>query len=91
MFDRYEFTTKNFKDTQWKLAQEIKVNNQQIGVLEVFYLEEKSNFEEGPFLNEARNLIVAIAESIAQIVEREWAELEIRKCRSRIEELIKKK
>jgi hypothetical protein len=85
MFDQYEFTTKNFKDTKWKLAQEIKVNNQRIGVLEVFYL------EEGPFLTEARNLIVAIAESIAQIVEREWAEVEIRKCRNKIEELIKQK
>ena len=91
MFDRYEFTTKNYKQTKWKLSQEIKVNNERIGALEVYYLEEKPGFEEEPFPEEAKNLITAIAESIAQIVERDWAEIEIRKCRNRVEELIKQK
>jgi hypothetical protein len=36
-------------------------------------------------------LIAAIAENIAQIVERDWAEIETRKCRNKIEELIKQK
>jgi len=35
--------------------------------------------------------MTAISESIAQIVEREWAEIEIRKCHNRVEELIKQK
>jgi hypothetical protein len=91
LFESYEFTTKNFKDTKWKLSQEIKVNNERIGALEVYYLKEKPELEDGPFLKETRNLITAIAESIAQIVERDWAELEIRKCRNKIEELIKPK
>jgi len=88
-FDRYEFTTKNFKDTKWKLLQEIKVNNERIGTLQVCYLEEQPELEKGPFLKEAKNLIAAVAESIAQIVERDWSEIEIRKCRDKIEELIK--
>ena len=91
MFDHYVFTTKNFKDTKWKLSQEIKVNNERIGALEVCYLEEKPELEEGPLHKEAKNLIAAIAENIAQIVERDWAEIEIRKCRNKIEELIKQK
>jgi hypothetical protein len=91
MFDHYVFTTKNFKDTKWKLSQEIKVNNERIGALEVCYLEEKQELEEGPLHKEAKNLIAAIAENIAQIVERDWAEIEIRKCRNKIEELIKQK
>ena len=90
-FDHYEFTTKNFKNTKWKLLQEIKVNDERIGDLEVCYLEKKRELEEGPFLTEAKNLITAIAESIAQVVERDWAEMEIRKCRDKIEELIKQK
>jgi len=90
-FDHYEFTTKNFKNTKWKLLQEIKVNDEWIGDLEVCYLEKKRELEEGPFLTEAKNLITAIAESIAQIVERDWAEVEIRKCRDKIEDLIKQK
>ena len=91
MFDHYVFTTKNFKDTKWKLSQEIKVNNERIGALEVCYLEEKPELEEGPLHKEAKKLIAAIAENIAQIVERDWAEIEIRKCRNKIEKLIKQK
>jgi hypothetical protein len=89
IFDRYAFTTKNFKDTRWKLTHEITVNNKRIGTLEVCYLEQKPALDEGPFLKEAKNLIGAIAESIAKIVEREWAEAEIRKHRNHVEKLIK--
>ena len=91
LFNRYDFTTKNFKDTKWKLSQEIRVNNERIGGLEVCYLEEKPEFEEGPFIAETQNLITSIAESIAQVVERDWAEIEIRKCRKRVQELIDQK
>ena len=89
IFDQFEYTTKNYKETKWKLSQEINVNNKQIGALEVCYLEEKSELAEGPFLKEAKNLIAAIAESTAQIIEREWAEIEIRKYRKKIEEILK--
>ena len=89
IFDRYEFTTKNFKDTRWKLAHEITVNNERIGTLEVCYLEEKPTLDEGPFLKEAKSLIGAIAETLAKIIEREWAEAEIRKHRDHVEMLIK--
>ena len=90
LFDRFNFTTKNFRDTKWKLSQEIKVNNERIGALEVCYLEEKPELEEGPFFKEAKNLINAVAESIAKIIEREEAEAEIRKHQNHIEALIKK-
>ena len=89
VFDRYEFTTKNFKDTRWKLTHDITVNNDRIGTLEICYLEEKPALDEGPFLKEAKNLIGAIAETLAKIVEREWAEAEIRKHRNQVEKLIK--
>ena len=91
VFNQYEFTTKNYQDTKWKLSQEIRVNNERIGVLEVGCLEKKSALEKAPFLDEEKQLMTAISESIAQIVEREWAEIEIRKCRNRVEELIKRK
>jgi len=91
IFDRYEFTTKNFKDTKWKLSQEIKVNNERIGTLEACCLVEKPELEEQPLLEETKKLITAIAENIAQIIERDWAEIEIRKCRDKIEKLLKQK
>jgi len=86
----YEVTTKNFKDTSWKLSREITVNNKWIGTLEVCYLEEKPEHDEGPFLKEAKNLIHAVDESIAKNIEREEAEIEIRKHQDHIEALIKK-
>jgi hypothetical protein len=88
VIDRYEFTTNNFKNTKWKLSQEIKINNERIGTLEVCYLTKKHELETKPFHKEVKNLILAIAESIAQIVESDWAEIEIRKHRNHVEKLI---
>ena len=90
VFGGYEVKTKNFKDTRWKLSREITVNNEWIGTLEVCYLEEKPELDEGPFLMEAKSLINAVAESIARIIEREEAEVDIRKHQDHIEALIKK-
>jgi hypothetical protein len=89
IFDGYEFTTKKFLDTKWKQSFSITVHNKRIGILEVCHLEKKPELEKGLFLDEEKSLIGAIAESIARLVEREWAEAEIRKCRNKIEELIK--
>jgi hypothetical protein len=74
IFDGYEFTTTNYKNSRWKLTRDIKVYSERVGTLEVCYLEEKSELDEGPFLREERNLIDAIAERIAKFIEREWAE-----------------
>ena len=89
IFDGYEFTTKNFIDTSRKQSFSINVHNKQIGVLEICHLKNQRELEKKPFLEEEISLIGAITESIARLVEREWAEIEIRKCRNKIEELIK--
>jgi hypothetical protein len=92
ILDRYyEIKTSNFKDTRWKYLQEIKVNNIRIGSLEICYLEEIPEFEKISFIKETTNLVTAIAEGIGQLVEREWAEIEIRKIRKKVEELIEDK
>jgi hypothetical protein len=90
IFDSYDFTTKNFLQTNWKQSFNITVNNKEIGKLEVYRLKRRSDLEKGVFSEEEKRLIGAITESIARIVEREWAEAEIRKCRSKIEKLIKR-
>ena len=76
---------------KWKISREIAATDKRIGTLEVRYLEEKPELEEGTFLKEAKNLINAVAENIAKIIEREEAEAEIRKHQGHIETLIKKK
>jgi hypothetical protein len=87
--DGYEFKTKHFLDTHWKQSFSIRVHNKQIGILEVCRLEKNPELEKTLFLEEEKSLIGAIVESISRIVEREWAEAEIRNCRKKIEELIK--
>jgi hypothetical protein len=82
IFDGYEFTTTNYKSSRWKLTRDIMVYSERVGTLEVCYMEEKLELDEGPFLREERNLINAIAERIAKFIEREWAEDEIRKHRN---------
>ena len=88
VFDDYEFVTENFSDTPWKQSFNIAANNKRIGVLEVCRLEKNPEIEKAIFLEEEISLINAVAESIARVVEREWAEEEIRKCRDNIEKLI---
>jgi len=85
----YEFRIKYFLETSWKQSFNIMVSNKQIGQLEVFRFEKKPGLEKTLFLEEEKSLIGAVAESISRIVEREWAEAEIIKCRKKIEKLIK--
>lgn len=50
------------------------VHGRQAGTVEVHYLQERSQRDEGPFLKEERNLIEAIAERLGRVVERMQAE-----------------
>ncbi|KYC45335.1 MAG: putative diguanylate cyclase [Candidatus Methanofastidiosum methylothiophilum] len=72
--DGQEFRTINFKETKWKLDAPINYYNKNIGKLEVYYLEEKPELEEGPFLNAERKLILAIVEKLGHIIERKYSE-----------------
>jgi signal transduction histidine kinase len=50
------------------------VHGERIGVLEVYYLEEKQVLDEGPFLKEERKLLDAVGERIGKIIERQREE-----------------
>ena len=83
-----EFKTSNFKDTDWRLSQEIIVNGEPKGTLVVSYLQEGPQSGVGPFLKEKRNLIDAIAERLGKIVERRWAQEELRRSEEKYRELM---
>ncbi len=68
------FSTANFRETSWKQSQAIVDHGKAIGTLEICYLEEKPQKDEGPFLREERSLINVIAERIGEIIERKRAE-----------------
>ncbi len=65
-----EYETENFKETNWKQSSDIFIYGDLLGSLEVCYLEEKPEIDEGPFLKEERNLINAITEQLGYIIER---------------------
>ncbi len=63
------FRTENFEETVWKQASDIIVRGERIGAVQVCYLEEKPVSDEGPFLEEERSLINAVAQLLGRIVE----------------------
>jgi len=65
-----EFRTANYRDTDWKQSLDIKVRAAKVGAVEVCYLEETPEFDEGPFLKEERLLINVVAEQLGESTER---------------------
>ncbi len=88
VFEDAEFKTYNFRATEWKQSAPILVYGNLVGAIEVYYLEEKPESVEGPFLAEERRLINALAEQLGRIAERIQAEKELRRERDFAESLI---
>jgi PAS domain S-box-containing protein len=74
-----EFRTENFKDTTWKQSSPVRVFDTIVGGIDIVYLEEKAELDEGPFMKEERLLIDAIAELIGHITERKLVEESVKK------------
>ena len=72
-----EFKTDNYKDMPWKQIAEIKIEHQRIGLIEIAYTKDMPVLDEGPFLQEERLLINALAERISNAVKRIRAEEEL--------------
>jgi len=68
------FETPNFRETIWKQSETIMVNGGRFGTIEVYYLEERPESDEGPFLREERNLIHTVAERLGHVIEHRLAE-----------------
>jgi PAS domain S-box-containing protein len=69
-----QFSSNNFKETIWKLSSPFHVNGDVTGRIDLYYLEERAEIDEGPFMMEERLLIDAIAKRIGQITSRKRTE-----------------
>lgn len=76
ILDGVSYTTQGFRDCSQKQTVEIVVGSISRGVVELVYVEDKPDLDEGPFLKEERNLINAVAKQVALVIERKQAEKE---------------
>ncbi|PKN32100.1 MAG: sensor histidine kinase, partial [Deltaproteobacteria bacterium HGW-Deltaproteobacteria-20] len=68
----------NFARTRWCQSSPIVIDADECGAVEVCYLEERPDSDEGPFLREERSLIDAVADQIGRIVAQRRAEEQMR-------------
>lgn len=74
ILDGISYTTQGFCECRQKQTAKIIVEGMPRGIVELLYVEEKPDLDEGPFLKEERNLIDAVARQVASVVERRQAE-----------------
>ncbi len=80
-----EFRTENFRESPWSQTADITVRGEPIGAVEVFYVDERPESNEGPFLKEERCLIDAIALRMGKVVDRKRTEEALQKAREELE------
>ena len=78
MFDGKTYKSNDFRTSRWRQSSRILMYNEFMGEVEVFYLQEKHAESEGPFLQEERLLLDAIAEQIGKTAVRISAEHELK-------------
>jgi PAS domain S-box-containing protein len=64
------YKSDNFMETKWVQSSKVRVHGHFVGSLKVFYLENKPEMNEGPFLKEERELIEVIAMNLERIIEK---------------------
>jgi len=68
-----KWETENFQEATCRQCADIFVHGELYGAVEVYYLEERPETDEGPFLREERELLDAVAERIGRIFEHSQA------------------
>lgn len=71
VLDDREFLSGDIGGARHRMAADIVVGGNRRGLVEVAYVEERPEIDEGPFLREERNLIDAVGREIGLLVERQ--------------------
>ncbi len=74
LYKQKEFKTQNFASTKWQQSANIVMSGQKIGSVEVCYLEQRPDEDEGLFLREERDLINTIARELGNYINRKKSE-----------------
>jgi len=73
-FDGASYSSPEIRACRHKQTAEIVVNERSRGTVEIIYAQDRPDADEGPFLQEERNLINGVARQVALIIERKQAE-----------------
>jgi signal transduction histidine kinase len=76
ILDGKNYSTPGFGESYHQQKADIVVEGQSRGFVEIVYMEDKPEIDEGPFLFEERKLINTIAQEIAIVVQRKRAQAE---------------
>jgi PAS domain S-box-containing protein len=68
-----QYKTDNFKKSELSQYAKINVSHEKAGGIEVYYLADKAEIDQGPFLQEEHALLDAVAKHLGRTVEREKA------------------
>lgn len=79
ILDEQEFKTTNWAETEWRQVCFLTLYGEQIGSIEVCYLQKSVGTHEEPFLQEEVNLINDIAERLSGVIKRRWTEEKLRR------------
>lgn len=79
LYDGKEYYTDRYDDAASKLASDIVVDGTAAGVVEVYYLDEAEEADEGPFLTEERDLIDGVSHLFSLMIKRKLSQEELKK------------
>ncbi len=88
-FDGMRFATPGFRATPWLQRATFRTSDGRKGTIEVAYTEARPRENEGPFLNEERDLINSLADSCSSYLTRKQAEAELLAAHARLQALSK--
>jgi len=86
-YNGYQFTSPNFRETDWMLSEFFELPNGLLGMAQVVYLEEKPLADEGPFLSEERQVLNATAEKLRTYIKGTLADQAIQRQLNELETL----
>ncbi|WP_292384469.1 PAS domain S-box protein [Methanoculleus sp. UBA430] len=83
-----KFETEGFRETPWRQTSPIVAYAETVGTVEVCYLHEKPEMDDGPFLADERSLIDTIAGRLGRAIERVQAAEDLQKSESQFQEIM---
>jgi two-component system sensor histidine kinase/response regulator len=79
VYDGKEYYTDRYDDAVSMMASDIAVDGGVVGMVEVYYLDEVQEADEGPFLNQERDLIDGVSHLFSLMIKRKLSQEELKK------------